>query len=199
MHVRSLGPLRPTQLMKEIIYIKTNRLGFIPQVRMQGPIITPIPVTREVAKSMIVAGIEIYEVYKNKAGNKQVRLLTLQNVYPGEGKRPEEPVHNKGGEKKPQVPTSGVVQQEPVQPVALKGMNVSEEKNPKENIPNSVEENMEEPVQPVDSAPAEEQKELSSTGKEEKPEEKENSDNSQKQNKPNNGNRGEKRNKNKNK
>lgn len=127
---RSMAPLRPTKLMKEIIYVKTNRLGFIPQIKMQGPIITPIPITREVAKSMVVAGIEVFEVYKDRHGKKQVRLLTLENVYPGEGEsEPVIPSQEKDGVQKTKVPTSGVVQQEPVKPVDLKGVTITEEKS----------------------------------------------------------------------
>ena len=142
MQTRAMGNLKPTQLMKEVIYIKTNRLGFIPQIHMQGPIITPIPVTRQVVKEMIVAGIEVFEVYKDKSGNKQTRLLTLQNVYPGEGEedKPEEPDDNKDGEQKPQVPTSGVVQQEPVKPVNFKGVNIPEENH--EEKPEKIVENI---------------------------------------------------------
>lgn len=121
--------MKPTSVMKEIIYIKTNRIGYIPQIRMQGPIITPLPVTREAAKAMVVAGIEVYEVDK---ATKKVRLLTLKNVYPGEGDCPsiDENPDEEEGEQKPQVPTSGVVQQEPVQPVELKGVPmISDEEN----------------------------------------------------------------------
>ncbi len=144
-----MGPLRPTHLMKEIIYIKTNRLGFIPQIHMQGPIVTPIPVTREAAKSMVVAGIEVFEVYKDRSGNKQVRLLTLKNVYPGEGEPPEKPDHDKDGEQKPPVPTSGVAQQEPVKPVDLKGVSIPEAKS---NEPTTEE------VEETEELPEEEEK-----------------------------------------
>lgn len=129
MYKRQMLDMKPTSVMKEIIYIKTNRIGYIPQIRMQGPIITPLPVTREAAKAMVVAGIEVYEVDK---ATKKVRLLTLKNVYPGEGDCPsiDENPDEEEGEQKPQVPTSGVVQQEPVQPVELKGVPmISDEEN----------------------------------------------------------------------
>lgn len=133
MQVRPMAPLKPTSIMKEKIFIKTNRLGFIPQINMQGPIITPIPVSREVAKSMIVVGIEVFEVYKDSDGKKHIRLLTLQNVYPGEGdnngnNKPSKPDDNEDGVQKPTVPTtSGVAQKTPVQPVKLKGVSIQSE------------------------------------------------------------------------
>lgn len=127
MYKRQMLDMKPTSVMKEIIYIKTNRIGYIPQIRMQGPIITPLPVTREAAKAMVVAGIEVYEVDK---ATKKVRLLTLKNVYPGEGDCPsiDENPDEEEGEQKPQVPTSGVAQQEPVQPVEFKGVPTQSEK-----------------------------------------------------------------------
>lgn len=135
MYKRQLHTMKPTAIMKDVIYIKTNRIGFIPQIHMQGPIVTPIPVTREVAKQMVVAGIEVFEIYKDRKGNKKVRLLTLQNVYPGEGDCPpvDENTDKDGGKKKPSVPTSGVAQQEPVQPVKLKGVSIQQpDKNEKD-------------------------------------------------------------------
>lgn len=143
MQVRPMAPLKPTSIMREKIFIKTNRLGFIPQINMQGPIITPIPVSREVAKSMIVVGIEVFEVYKDSDGKKQIRLLTLQNVYPGEGdnndNKPPKPDNDEDGVQKPTVPTtSGVAQKTPVQPVTLKGVSMQSETV--EPIPESTEE-----------------------------------------------------------
>lgn len=199
MQIRSLGSLKPTELMKETIYIKTNRLGFIPQIHMQGPIITPIPITREAAKSMIVAGIELFEVYKDKSGKKQVRLLTLQNVYPGEGERPEESKHDEDGEQKPQVPTSGVAQQEPVQPVNFKGVSVPDEK-PEKDAPNKPEKT-EKPVDSKDVTVPEEKPEetkLDAADKAEDHSATEKAENSKDQ-PQNNTSKGGKRNKNKNK
>ena len=119
MQVRPMGPLKPTDVMKEKIYIKTKRIGFIPQLNMQGPIITPIPVSREVAKSMVVAGIETFEYWKDSEGKQNVRLL------------------------KPEVPTtSGVAQKTPVQPVNLKG--VSTQSKTEEPTPEVTEETMSE-------------------------------------------------------
>lgn len=145
MYKRQLLDMKPTSIMKELIYIKTNRIGYIPQIRMQGPIITPIPVTREVAKAMVVAGIEVYEI--NRV-TKEPRLLTLKNVYPGEGDCPPVDEDPKGeeGEQKPQVPTSDVVQQEPVQPVEFKGVPIQSEKEeiPEENADDNVTDDTEE-------------------------------------------------------
>ena len=147
MQVRPMGPLKPTDVMKEKIYIKTKRIGFIPQLNMQGPIITPIPVSREVAKSMVVAGIETFEYWKDSEGKQNVRLLTIQNVYTGEGdyEKPFKPDEdNKGdGVQKPEVPTtSGVAQKTPVQPVNLKG--VSTQSKTEEPTPEVTEETMSE-------------------------------------------------------
>ncbi len=123
MFQRAMTDLRPTKLMKDKIFIKTNRIGFIPYINMQGPIVTPLPVTRQIAHAMVVAGVETYMVDPK---TKKVTLLTIQNVYPGEGdpepdEVPEEP------EKKS---VSGVVNQKPAKPVDLKGVSaVKPEKN----------------------------------------------------------------------
>lgn len=118
-----MSDLRPTKLMKDKIFIKTNRIGFIPHINIQGPIVTPLPVTRQVAHAMVVSGVETYMVDPK---TKKVTLLTIHNVYPGEGdpepdETPEEP------EKKS---VSGVVNQKPAKPVDLKGVSaVKQEKS----------------------------------------------------------------------
>lgn len=132
---RCASKLKPTNVMKDIIYIKTNRIGYIPQVRMQGPIVTPIPVTRAIAKDMVVSGIETYKVDKK---TKKVTLLTLQNIYPEEKKEHPDCNFKDKGEQKPPVPTSGVAQNEPVQHVTFQGVSThnnaaEEEDTAKEN------------------------------------------------------------------
>ena len=104
--------MKATSIMKEKIFIKTNRIGFIPQLGIQGPIVNPYPTTRSVAKAMIVSGIQVFEV---KPDTKEVIELTLQNVFPGEGDSvktaPDLPASPKAG-----------VTTDPVKPVDLKGV-----------------------------------------------------------------------------
>lgn len=123
MNIKQLAPLRPTAIMKEVIYITTPRIGFIPQLKMQGPVVTPVPVTREVAKSMVVVGIETYMIDKD---TRKATLLTLENIYGGEGfnnKHDKDKDHN--GEKKPAVPTTGVAPHEAVHPVTFSGVSTA--------------------------------------------------------------------------
>lgn len=127
---RKLVELKPTNIMMERIYIKTNRIGYIPPLRMQGPIVAPIPVTREIAKAMVVAGIETYMI---DPVTKEPTLLTLKNVYPGEGDQSEEPVQQKQNtfksnrnykgpkQAQPKV-SSGMTDQTPIKPVDLVGV-----------------------------------------------------------------------------
>lgn len=147
MQKNQLQELKPTSIMKETIFIKTGRLGYISQIHAQGPIVTPIPVTRETAKAMVVAGIKVYQI---DPVTKKATLLTLENVYPGEGDRP--PINEKPGNgvQKPKVPTSGVVQQEPVQPVELKGVPMISDE---ENEDTTKDENLTEETEPDAEAP----------------------------------------------
>lgn len=104
--------MKATNIMKEKIFIKTNRIGFIPQLGIQGPIVNPYPTTRSVAKAMIVAGIQVYQI---KPDTKEVIELTLQNVFPGEGDVKKKDINVQASSK------SGVTTK-PVQPVNLKGI-----------------------------------------------------------------------------
>ena len=74
--------LKETKEMSERIYIKTNRIGFIPPLGVQGPIVNPYPTTRAAAKECLVAGIKVFEVLPDKS----VKELTLKNVF---GDKPE--------------------------------------------------------------------------------------------------------------
>lgn len=113
--------LRQTKIMNEKIFIKTNRIGFIPQLGIQGPIVNPYPTTRKVAKDMIVSGIQVFQITEDK----QVIELNLQNVFPGEG----DSVKPEKKEEKPSKPIG-----EPVKPVEFKGIPNSS-KEPVESKP----------------------------------------------------------------
>lgn len=123
-----MGPLRPTKLMQEEIYIKTYKSGFIPDLHMQGPIVNPTPCTRETAFKLIKSGLEVFQIWRDENGKDHSKLLTIHNIYPGEGDKPEPPApdHDKDGVQKPTVPTSGVAQKDPVKPVTFKGVAAKE-------------------------------------------------------------------------
>lgn len=115
--------MKATSIMKEKIFIKTNRIGYIPQLGMQGPIVNPYPTTRGIAKAMLVSGIQVFQI---DPVTKAVTELTLQNVFPGEGdKKPVE-------EKKPETPKAGVTSA-PVKPVSLQGVAKAPEQPAKVN------------------------------------------------------------------
>ena len=95
--------------MNEKIFIKTNRIGFIPQLGIQGPIVNPYPTTRKVAKDMIVGGIQVFQITEDK----KVIELNLQNVFPGEGDPKPAPKKEEKNEK----PVG-----KPVEPVQFKGV-----------------------------------------------------------------------------
>lgn len=105
--------MTPTKVMQERIFIRTNHRGYIPQLRMQGPIITPIPVTRADAHKLIVAGIDVYQI---DPVTKMATKLDLQSVFPGEG----DPV--KKEETATSVTSTPNVSSEPVKPVTLQGV-----------------------------------------------------------------------------
>lgn len=62
----------------EKIWVKIIRAGYIPQLGMQGPIPNPIQITRGIAHSMIVSGIDVFEV---DPVTKNTKKLTIQNVF----------------------------------------------------------------------------------------------------------------------
>lgn len=104
--------------MQEEIYIKTYKSGFIPDLHKQGPIVNPTPCTREIAKKLISAGLEVFQVWRDENGKDHSKLLTIHNVYPGEGDKPDPsvPDQDKDG-----------VQKDPVKPVTFKGVTAKEE------------------------------------------------------------------------
>lgn len=63
---------------KEKIYVRINKTGFIPQLKIQGPVIYPIRITRGQAHSLIVAGISVYEVDPSTGVGTE---LTIKNVF----------------------------------------------------------------------------------------------------------------------
>lgn len=107
-----MNTMKPTAIMQEKIWIKCMRPGYIPQLRMQGPIITPVQVTRQVAHQMIVAGLKVHQIDPK---TKIATELNLQNVFPGEGD-PVTPAKSETPK-----PTSGV-DSKPIEPVDLKGV-----------------------------------------------------------------------------
>lgn len=66
----------------EKIWVKIIRAGYIPQLGMQGPIPNPIQITRGKAHSMIVAGIDVFEV---DPITRDTKKLTIQNVFGNTG------------------------------------------------------------------------------------------------------------------
>lgn len=117
-----MNTMKPTAIMQEKIWIKCMRCGFIPQLHMQGPIITPVQVSRQVAHQMIVAGLTVHQIDPD---TKHATELNLQNVFPGEG---DPVIPNK---KESHTPSSGV-NSEPINPVDLKGVAPS---NPTPPVP----------------------------------------------------------------
>ena len=136
-----MNTMKPTAIMQEKIWIKCMRPGYIPQLRMQGPIITPVQVTRQVAHQMIVAGLKVHQIDPK---TKIATELNLQNVFPGEGD-PIAPAKTEAPK-----PTSGV-DSKPIEPVDLKGVTAPiKEANgikvdPKTAVPESVNAESEEP------------------------------------------------------
>ena len=161
------GKLPEPNVLNEKIFIKTNRIGFIPPLGVQGPIVNPYPTTRAAAKECIVAGIEVYEVTKDKKVNK----LTLQNVFGEKESAPVAEKPNAGVTSNPKTTTfSGV----PVK--NEKKDDTKEEPKAEEKAKDTTEENT------VDASPAESKDETPSA---EKPDEKKdsNKNNNKKNNK----------------
>lgn len=67
-----------TSTRGENIWVKIIRAGYIPQLGIQGPIPNPVQITRAKAHSMIVAGIDVFEVDPK---TKKTTKLTIQNVF----------------------------------------------------------------------------------------------------------------------
>lgn len=59
------------------ILIVTNRVGYMPQLRMCGPILQPIKVPVSVCQGMVAAGIPLYQVDPTKKVNMK---LTITNI-----------------------------------------------------------------------------------------------------------------------
>ena len=128
--------MKQTKVMNEKIFIKTNRIGFIPQLGIQGPIVNPYPTTRKVAKDMIVSGIQVFQI----TDDKKVIELNLQNVFPGEGDPKPAPKKEKKNEK----PVG-----KPVEPVQFKGI-AADPVPEKEKEPKAEPAKVETPVAPVE-------------------------------------------------
>lgn len=75
----------------DTIFVRIIRAGFIPQLGISGPIPNPIKITRAKAKSLIVAGVQVWEFNPT---TKETKELTLQNVFgePDSVKKEETPV-----------------------------------------------------------------------------------------------------------
>ena len=107
--------MKVTEQMKEKIFIKTNHIGFIPVLGIQGPIVNPYPTTRAVAKELLVSGIQVFEIKPDKS----VVELNLQNVFPNEGNV----VREKPKKESKPIP-------KPVEPVTFKGVEVEKKEEP---------------------------------------------------------------------
>lgn len=106
--------MKRTEIMKEKIYIRSAHRGFIPPLRMSGPIVSPLRITRETAYAIIVSGIEIFEV---DPVTKKLTRLTAQNVFPREKEKVGSPSPEKAEQKQTVKVTS-----EPIKPIALEGI-----------------------------------------------------------------------------
>ena len=104
----------------EKIYVRVMRNGYIPQLGICGPIPNPILITRAIANSMVVAGIDVYEVNPKTTETKK---LTIYNVFDSEPKK-------EGSVEKPTTPDKSVDAKvkEPVKPVELTGVEKNESK-----------------------------------------------------------------------
>lgn len=67
-----------TTKRNEKIWVRIIRAGYIPQLGMQGPIPNPIQITRGKAHSMIVAGIDVFEI---DPISRKSHKLTIRNVF----------------------------------------------------------------------------------------------------------------------
>lgn len=115
-------------LRDEKIFIKSNYRGFIPQLRMRGPIITPVRVTRAMAYQLIIAGIDVYEIDKT---TRNATRLTLQSVFPGEGD--EATAREKARytvKKAPAIKSVNLTDKAPVEPTILSGVSIQQPETP---------------------------------------------------------------------
>jgi len=62
----------------DFIFVKTLHVGYIPHLRTHGPIVNPIKVDVGTCRSMIIAGIELYQL---DPVSKLTVKLTLENLY----------------------------------------------------------------------------------------------------------------------
>lgn len=69
------------------IYVKINKVGFIPYIGICGPIPNPIKIPTATCLQMINAGIDVFEVNPD---TKETMKLTVQNVFDDNkfGKKP---------------------------------------------------------------------------------------------------------------
>lgn len=115
-------------LRDEKIFIKSNYRGFIPQLRMRGPIITPVRVTRATAHQLIISGIDVYEIDKT---TRNATRLTLQSVFPGEGDEATARERAKYATKKaPAVKSTNLTDKAPVEPTILSGVSFYQPETP---------------------------------------------------------------------
>jgi len=63
----------------EEILVITNRTGYIPQMRMCGPILQPIKVPVQLCLSMVCAGVELYQVDPVSMKNMKLTPLNLMD------------------------------------------------------------------------------------------------------------------------
>lgn len=63
------------------IYVKINKVGYIPFIGMCGPIPNPIKIPTSTCLQMVTAGIDVFEVDPK---TKEMVKLTVQNVFDDE-------------------------------------------------------------------------------------------------------------------
>lgn len=93
------------------IFIRTNRTGYIPSLRMYGPIVRPFPCSVGVCQEMLTFGIELYQV---EPKSNEVVQLTLLNLYDKDkfGKKADKKAESKNVETKAPEIKSGVPKKE---------------------------------------------------------------------------------------
>ena len=64
-------------MKNDFIYILCPTNGYIPQLKMSGPVAHPLRVSRYTAKNMLMSGLKVFEFDKQ---TKQTVELTLQNI-----------------------------------------------------------------------------------------------------------------------
>lgn len=107
----------------EEIFVKVIRNGYIPQLGICGPIPNPIKITRGLAHSMVVAGIDVYQYFPD---TKMTQKMTIHNTFE------DQKNVNNDIKRVSNANTNNIKISEPVKPIQLNGIkkeNTSKEEN----------------------------------------------------------------------